>query len=197
MHTKPFSQACENNKDSILQVLQQAFTQVTRVLEIGSGTGQHAVYFSQALPHLIWQASDRQENLAGINLWLADADHANILPPILLDINQAAWPTGFDAVFSANTAHIMTWESVQRMFIQVGKYLPPSGLFALYGPFNYQGEYTSESNRQFDIYLKSVNPQQGIRAFERVEEIAIKAGLMLLQDNAMPANNRLLIWEKA
>lgn len=212
MLTKPFSQACENNKAPILSVLQRAFESATRVLEIGSGTGQHAVYFSQALPHLIWQPSDRAENLPGINLWLAEleADKKNpqkgssqdivpnnILPPLVLDVTQTIWPEHFDAAFSANTAHIMSWPIACRMITEVGRMLPPDGIFALYGPFNYDGDYTSASNQAFDRYLKSVNPQQGIRDFEQIERVANKVDLYLQQDHALPANNRLLVWQKS
>jgi cyclopropane fatty-acyl-phospholipid synthase-like methyltransferase len=196
MYEKPFSQACENNKLPILAVLQRHFQQVTSVLEIGSGTGQHAVYFSQSLPHLIWQPSDRAGNLAGINRWIAECNHHNLRTALELDVTQLYWPTGFDAVFSANTAHIMSWEIAQEMIVQVGQRLPGNGVFALYGPFNYHGSYTSDSNRQFDEHLKAVHPQQGIRDFEQIDAIAASAGLKLLEDCAMPANNRLLIWKK-
>jgi hypothetical protein len=179
---------------------------VTLVLEIGSGTGQHAAYFSQALPHLVWQASDRAENLPGINLWLTDSERKqeghqevgrkNVLPPLTLDVTQDNWPEHFDAAFSANTAHIMSWEIACRMITEVGRRLPVGGVFALYGPFNYDGEYTSASNHAFDLHLKSVNAVQGIRDFEQIEQVANKAGLYLQKDHAMPANNRLLVWEK-
>lgn len=196
MQTKPFSQACENNKDPILAVLKESFKSATLALEIGSGTGQHAVYFSQALPHAVWQPSDRAENLPGINLWLAEASNKNLLPPVILDVTQEDWPPHFDAVFSANTAHIMSWETACRMITEVGRRLPAGGVFALYGPFNYDGEYTSASNQGFDHYLKSVNAMQGIRDFEKVEQVANSSGLFLQKDHAMPANNRLLVWEK-
>jgi len=196
MQTKPFSQACENNKAPILAVLKEAFKSATLVLEIGSGTGQHAVYFSQALPHVMWQPSDRAENLPGINLWLGEAEHKNVLLPVMLDVTQENWPQHFDAVFSANTAHIMSWDIACRMITEVGRRLPVGGVFALYGPFNYDGEYTSASNHAFDLHLKSVNPLQGIRDFEQVEQVANQARLYLQKDHTMPANNRLLVWEK-
>lgn len=196
MQSRPFSQASENNKGPILTVLKEAFTSASMVLEIGSGTGQHAVYFSQALPHLVWQPSDRSENLPGINLWLAEAKHGNVLPPLVLDVTQADWPSHFDAVFSANTAHIMSWDTARHMITEVGHRLPVGGVFALYGPFNYHGEYTSASNHDFDVYLKSINSLQGIRDFEQVEQVANQARLYLQKDHAMPANNRLLVWEK-
>lgn len=197
MQTKPFSQACENNKQPILEVLKILFTSSRHVLEIGSGTGQHAVFFSGELPHLTWQPTDRSEYLPGIELWRQEAQQPNLLAPLILDVTQPDWPGGFDAAFSANTAHIMSLENARHMLAQIGKRLPMHGIFALYGPFNYQGNYTSESNAQFDVWLKTVNPQQGIRDFETINHSAELAGLYLLNDYPMPANNRLLCWRKS
>lgn len=194
---KPFSQACENNKQPILEVLQCVFANRQKVLEIGSGTGQHAVFFASHLPHLQWQPTDVEANLAGIQLWLNECPAANLLPLQCLDMRNDIWPVNdFDAVFSANTAHIMPWELTAKMISEVGRRLPPQGVYALYGPFNYGGRYTSESNARFDSWLKSVNLEQGIRYFEDVNEIASGAGLVLFDDNTMPANNRLLVWRK-
>ncbi|GGB88489.1 methylase [Marinobacterium zhoushanense] len=193
---KPFSQACENNKTPILEVLRQAFRDRTRVLEIGSGTGQHAVHFAAELSHLEWQTSDLAENHPGIQLWLAEAQLPNLYPPIELDVTQRHWPQGFDAVFTANTTHIMPWEAVIEMIGRIGEALPEGGRFCQYGPFNYGGRYTSESNARFDIWLKQVEPSQGIRDFEAVETLARQAGLELLADHELPANNRLLEWIK-
>jgi SAM-dependent methyltransferase len=160
------------------------------VLEIGSGTGQHAAYFAPELPHLVWQASDVAENLPGIRQW---ASHP---PPIELDVDRD-WPAlSVDAVFSANTCHIMSWPQVERMFAGVGRLLPPRGVFALYGPFNYGGRHTSESNARFDAMLRSRDPASGLRDFEAVDALAESAGLVLMEDNPMPANNRLLVLRK-
>ena len=196
MHNLPFSQACENNQAPILSVLQRIFADTKTVLEIGAGTGQHAVFFAPRLAHLQWQSSDQNEHLPGIHAWRNAYPALNLLQPCALNVNDEHWPTGFDAVFSANTAHIMPWESVQAMFSRVGGILPSGGRLALYGPFNYRGEYTSDSNRAFDTMLRQRNPKQGIRDFEQVNALAKHAGLHLLEDNAMPANNRLLVWEK-
>lgn len=194
---KPFSQACENNKHPILDVLQCVFSNRKKVLEIGSGTGQHAVFFAPHLPHLQWQPTDVEANLAGIKLWLDQCPAPNLLSLRCLDMRDDNWPVAdFDAVFSANTAHIMPWDLTAKMITEVGRRLPAQGVFALYGPFNYNGTYTSESNARFDEWLKSVNPSQGIRHFEDVNETASAAGLTLFDDNAMPANNRLLVWRK-
>lgn len=196
MTSKPFSQASDNNKDPILDELKRVFADVRQVLEIGSGTGQHAVYFSRHLPHLRWQPSDQAHYLEGIGQWIQDEGGENLSPPLLLDVCQADWPTGFDAAYSANTAHIMPWPVAQEMLRRVALALPLAGVFALYGPFNYNGAYTSESNQRFDDWLKDNEPHQGIRDFEKVNEVACENGLILLEDIAMPANNRLLVWQK-
>lgn len=194
--TLPFSQACENNKQPILNVLRPLLANSKRVLEVGSGTGQHAVYFAPALPWLEWQPSDLAENHPGINAWRQAHPHNNLPAPLLYDLRHSQWPGAFDAVFSANTAHIMAWPLVQRFVEEAGHNLPPNGLFVLYGPFNYQGRYTSESNERFDAFLRSRNPEQGIRDFEAINTLAEQAQLRLEQDNALPANNRLLVWRK-
>lgn len=193
---KPFSEACENNKGPILEVLREAFSDRSAVLEIGSGTGQHAVHFAAALPHLRWQTSDLVAHHAGIRLWLQEAGLPNLQPPLALDVTQPQWPSGFDAVFTANTSHIMPWSVVEVMFERIGQLLPIGGRFCQYGPFNYGGEYTSESNARFDQWLKQVDPARGIRNFEAIEALANRAGLALEADHALPANNRLLHWRK-
>jgi SAM-dependent methyltransferase len=188
---KPFSEACERNREPILAILKRVFSDRRRVLEIGSGTGQHAAYFAPELPHLVWQASDVAENLPGIREWVSDP------PPIELDVDKE-WPQlDVDAVFSANTCHIMSWPQVERMFAGIGRLLPPGGVFALYGPFNYHGKHTSASNARFDAMLRSRDPSSGLRDFDEIAKLAQRAGLALLEDNAMPANNRLLIWRSS
>lgn len=185
---KPYSEACDRNRDPTLAVLQRVFANTYSVLEIGSGTGQHAAYFSAKLPHLRWQASDVAQHLAGIRMWGVE--------PIELDVDKP-WPrVSADAVFSANTAHIMSWPQVERMFEGVAHLLRTGGLFALYGPFNYGGKYTSESNARFDRMLRREDPAMGLRNFEDVVALARRCGLALLEDNAMPANNRLLVFRK-
>jgi len=194
---KPFSPACENNKEPILRILRESFVAVQRVLEIGSGTGQHAVYFGAHLPYLIWQTSDLPENHPGILAWLEEAALPNVRPPLSLDVSQDDWGvTSVDGVFSANTTHIMSWPQVAAMFAGVGRVLMPGGVFCLYGPFNYQGRYTSESNARFDEWLKQRDPLSGIRDMEALSELAERQGLILKADHAMPANNRTLVWQK-
>ncbi len=194
--TKPFAESCERNREPILAVLRESFAAARRVLEIGSGTGQHAVYFGAALPHLTWQTSDLAATHAGIRAWLAEACRPNVLPPMTLDVlDRGTWPTArFDAVFSANTLHIMSWPAVCACFDLIGCALATGGTLAIYGPFNYGGAYTAESNARFDAWLKARDPTSGIRDFEAVDALARAHGLRLTRDVSMPANNRTLVW---
>jgi cyclopropane fatty-acyl-phospholipid synthase-like methyltransferase len=194
---KAYSEACDRNREPILSVLKEQFADCKAVLEIGSGTGQHAVYFAKHLPHLIWHTSDLLENHADIRLWLDEAGLENLRPPLLLDVMQAEWPElEIDAVFSANTVHIMHWQAVTALFAGVGRLLPREGAFALYGPFIYGHRYTSRSNADFDAWLKQRDPHSGIRNFEDLDELARASGLAFKRDYVMPANNRVLCWEK-
>lgn len=191
---KPFSESCERNKDPILAILREVFPASAKVLEIGSGTGQHAVHFAAAMPHVQWQTSDLLENHPGILAWLNEAALPNLLPPITLDVN-GDWPTQqFDGVFTANTLHIVSWDTAQNLIKAAAGRLQPGGKLAIYGPFNYGGQFTSDSNARFEDWLKARNPDSGIRDFEAVAACAKQAGLTLEADHAMPANNRLLIF---
>lgn len=197
----PFSQACANNQAPILAVLQAAFADRRHVLEIGSGTGQHSVFMAPQLPHLVWQTSDLPASHAGIQAWHAHQPAPNLRAPLVFDLARSDWPSspegGFDAVFSANTAHIVAWPLVQRMLALAGAHLPAGGVLALYGPFNYGGDFTSDSNRAFDAWLCQRDPASGIRHFEDIVALAATHGLALQHDHAMPANNRLLVFAKA
>ncbi|HEX5792595.1 MAG TPA: DUF938 domain-containing protein [Rheinheimera sp.] len=189
----PFSQACENNKAPILTVLQQAFANCSKVLEVGSGTGQHAVHFAAALPHLTWQASDQAVYLADLTERLRLAALPNLPAPLQLDIREDSGPAQpVDAVFSANTLHIMPWQVVQLFFNRLPAFCSAKAVLCIYGPFNYDGQFTSESNAMFDASLKAQNPLMGIRDIEAVLQLALSAGFALQYDHAMPANNRLL-----
>lgn len=194
---RPFSQACENNKDPILEVLRKHFVDISSVLEVGSGTGQHAAYFALNLSHLVWQCSDRSENLPGINSWLQWAGLANTPLPLALDVNASWELSPVEAVFSANTLHIMSWPEVEKFFQQLRSVLRDDGVCVVYGPFNYQGAFTSDSNARFDQWLKSRDPLSGIRDFEAVSRLAGEVGMTLVEDYAMPANNRCLVWRKS
>lgn len=193
---KPFAPACARNQDVILAVLREQLASCRDVLEIGSGTGQHAVHFARALPHLVWQTSDVPAHLDGIRAWLAEAALPNTPPPLSFDINAAAPPGDFDAVFSANTLHIMGWPEVQRLFAALPALLRPQARLIVYGPFNYGGQFTSASNAAFDASLRAAQPQRGIRDFEAVDALAQAAGLALVDDRAMPANNRCITWQR-
>ena len=184
---RPFSEPSERNRAPILDILKRVFSQSRLVLEIGSGTGQHAAYFAPELPHLVWQASDVADNLPGIRQWTSNA--------IELDVDKP-WPkVNADAVFSANTCHIMSWPQVERMFQGIGAMKSVKTL-CLYGPFNYGGKPTSDSNARFDAMLRARDPASGLRDFEAIDRLAQDAGLRLAEDNAMPANNRLLVWTR-
>ena len=194
---KPFSESCEQNKVPIYDVLKRYFNKIDSVLEIGSGTGQHTVFFAEQFPHLSWVASDCAEYHAGISMWLDEATLDNTQGPLILDVNQSDWPVKqTDAVFSANTVHIMDWPSVENMFSGIGRILNKEGIFCLYGPFNYDGNFTSESNERFDQWLKQRDLNSGVRDFEALENLAEKAGLTFIDDAEMPANNRILVWKK-
>lgn len=191
----PYSQACENNKAPILEKLRRIFDSPGRVLEIGTLTGQHAVHFAQAMPELQWQPTDHPDAVGTCRPRLEQAALPNILPVIELDVGRPDWPvTSFTWVFSANTAHIMAWIEVEQMLHQIGKRLPQDGAFCLYGPFNNHGEYSSESNRQFDQHLRAQAPHMGIRDLDDLKVLAEAAGMFLAEHFAMPANNRLLVF---
>ena len=196
MIDKPFSQACENNKRPIAEVIQQYFKTGT-VIEIGSGTGQHAVFFAAQLPELFWQTTDREANHPGINAWLDDSDAKNLGRPLVLDVKDSPWPvTIADAVFSANTAHIMDWAAVEMMFKGVGDILKPNAYFCLYGPVNINGQFTSPSNESFDMSLRMRDPEMGIRDLEELQRLGTGNHLDFVALHSMPANNVIMVWQK-
>jgi len=193
---KPFSQACENNKQAILAVIRTYFETGT-ILEIGSGTGQHAVYFADKLPNVFWQTSDQDMYHAGINLWLKDYQNNNLGSPLSLDVNQDTWPIAeVSGIYSANTAHIMDWSSVCRMFYKNSQILKPGDYFCLYGPVNIDGQYTSESNHSFDLQLRQRDSGMGIRNLEDLQALASENQLEFVTKHAMPANNYTMVWRR-
>jgi hypothetical protein len=203
MTTKPYSPSCDRNQEPILAVLREQFVDRRDVLEIGSGTGQHAVYFAAAMPWLRWQCSDHQEALPGIRMWLDEAALPNTPPPFALQAVQMPQPglapplpSRYHAVFSANTLHIMGWPEVQALFAGLATVLTEDAVLAVYGPFNEDGAYTSGSNREFDGWLKARDPRSGIRDVEAVIGLADAIGLRLIADQVMPANNRMLVWRR-
>lgn len=199
--TKPFSVSCERNREPILSALRTVLQAPARVLEIGSGTGQHAVHFGAHLPHLQWQTSDLADNHAGIRAWLDEANLPNVLAPFCLDMAVSEWPLqllqpGYSVVYTANTCHIMSWEQVKSMVAGVGRLLLPAGYFFIYGPFHYCGRPTSDGNAGFDAALRADAPYQGIRDAEAMQTLAAASGLHQVADHPMPANNRLLVFQR-
>lgn len=193
----PFSQACENNKQPILTVLKEYLDQPLTVWEIGSGTGQHAAHFSQHLPHIRWQPTDLPTALPGIAQWREAAGADNFLPELALDVSSVEWPVNeMAAVYTANTIHIVSTSTAKDLFEGVGARLITKGVFFTYGPFMYDGQYTSASNQRFDQVLKARDPNSGIKAVELLLSYAKTQGLTLIKDHAMPANNQLLVWQK-
>lgn len=200
MTDKPFSPSSEENKQPILEVIAPRLASAQSVLEIGSGTGQHAVHFTAALPTLRWQCTDVAYHLPGIKLWIEEARLPNLLAPLELDVDSD-WIDRFsshsyDVVYSANTAHIMSLAQVERMFAGVGALLPDQGQFLLYGPFSVDGRHTSKSNAFFDRSLRMQDPLSGVRDLRELEGFARAAGLALEADIAMPVNNRTLVWRR-
>ena len=197
MVNRPYAESCDENKQVILDVLKQMFCEPGNLLEIGSGTGQHAVFFTENMPHIIWQPSDMEDQIEGIKLWMKDANHERILLPEVLNVSEAIWSfKNMDYAFTANTTHIMSWQHVVNMFQGIGEVLRSGGRFAQYGPFNYNGQYTSESNARFDVWLKNRDAVSGIRDFEALEKLAAENDMVLFKDYEMPANNRILVWQK-
>jgi cyclopropane fatty-acyl-phospholipid synthase-like methyltransferase len=195
MNPKPYAESCEQNRMPIQQVLQNYVAGRRQVLEIGSGTGQHAVYFAEAFPHLLWQTSDLAENHPGIRAWIEESDLSNVLPPLVLD-STGVWPEQqYDLIYTANTVHIMSQYAVEKMFKAVPGCMHQGAVLLIYGPFNYDNRYTSESNARFDQWLKQRDPASCIKNFEWLQDIGQESGLECIDDHAMPANNRILVWQ--
>ena len=193
----PFSEACERNKGPILEMLQRYFADRTHVLEIGSGTGQHAVHFAAHLAHLTWHPTERLGFLPDLTARIQAEGGRNVRPPTVLDVRQTVWPVRHvDAMFTANTLHIMSWTEVTAMFERIGQTLASTGVLCVYGPFRYEGEYTSPSNREFDRALQERDPQSGLRDIRSVVGLAEGFGLKLAADHDLPAYNRLLVFFK-
>ncbi|MBE9560586.1 MAG: DUF938 domain-containing protein [Proteobacteria bacterium] len=194
---KPYSESCDQNKDAILSVISAVLSSLSSVLEIGSGTGQHAVYFAEKIPSLKWYTSDCKPYLEGINMWLSDASLSNVQMPFELDVSSSEWPDlDVDAIFTANSIHIMSQQDMVNFMAGAGHLLGEQGHLLIYGPFNYKGTYTSKSNESFDQWLKQRNPSSGIKHFEEIVALAEKKGMQLVTDYEMPANNRILHFVK-
>lgn len=191
---KPYAPSTEKNRDPILAVLREVFADRRQVLEIGSGTGQHAIHFCAQLPHLIWQTADRPDFLPGIRAWLAEAALPNAMPPLEFDV-LGPWPGArYDAIYSANTLHIMSWPAVEALFAGLPDVLLPGGMLFIYGPFMVDGRHTSESNARFDRMLRETAPHQGVRDVADLDALARQVGLALVEQREMPSNNFVLLW---
>lgn len=195
---KPYSESCDQNKLPILSIISPIFSDCSQILEIGSGTGQHAIYFAENMPHLLWRCSDCNPYIEGIKQWIEESKLPNVVTPIILDVSRTSWPKyPIDAVFTANTFHIMNKQDVANFMLGVGKLLNIGAHLVIYGPFNYNGEFTSTSNKSFEQWLKSRDPLSGIKNFEDIESLAIQNGLKLCRDYEMPTNNRILHFIKS
>ena len=193
----PFSEACERNKGPILEVLRKVFSKTESVLEIGSGTGQHAVHFSTHLSHLVWQPTELGENVAMLKSRIDLEGPGNLLPTKELDVLRIDWGLGeTDAIFIANVFHIAPIKVMHSCFKGMSTCLKHLGIFCVYGPFRFGGEFTSPSNAEFDYSLKTNNPEWGIRDFEQLCQVAEEEDLAFQHNYSMPANNQLLVFKK-
>ncbi|HEX5304637.1 MAG TPA: DUF938 domain-containing protein [Dyella sp.] len=193
---RPSSPACVRNREPILAVLQPWLADRRRVLEIGSGTGEHAVHFAAAMPQLVWQTSDREEYLPGIRAWLEHAQLPNTPPTVTLDVSDC-WPQGpFDAVFTANTLHIMGWPEVQRLFAALPAICTADARLAIYGPFHERGQPTCASNAAFDAALQARDPRMGLRERAAVDDLAAAGGFKLQRVVPMPSNNLCMLYRR-
>ena len=197
MTDKPFAPATERNSQPILKVLRQEFAEARSILEVCSGTGQHAVFIATQLPQLVWQTSDVAENHAGIQAWMDDAQLPNVLAPLKLDVLVNEFPAhSYDGVFAANTAHIMSMAAVEKMFELAGRVLVDGGLFVLYGPFRQNGEFNTLSNADFHRSLRQRDPAMGIRHIEALDELAAQGHMHRIRSYAMPASNLIVVWRR-
>ena len=195
MADRPFAEYAARNAAPILEILQREFRNSSRVLEIGSGTGQHAVTFAAALDHLQWQTSDLDENHTGIRAWIDNAKLDNVAAPLSMDVREASVSeNAYDAAFSSNTAHIMGIDAVEKMFSLIGKALRDGGVFCLYGPFRRDGAFNTQSNADFDANLRERDSVMGIRHIETLDDFAAAVGLKRIRFYAVPSNNNVVVW---
>ena len=187
----------ETNKDVILGELRKILPEDGVVLEVGSGTGQHAVHFAQHLPRLTWQPTDVEENLPGIRAWVEEAGLPNLNAPMVLDLLREPWPVrSAQAIVCINTVHIVAWKGVEHLFAGAGRILPAGGVMYVYGAYRYATRPLEPSNEEFDRWLKARDPASGVRDFEAINALAERSGLVLAGDAPVPVNNRSIWWVK-
>ena len=192
-----YSPAAEKNKTPILEVFRERLAPTARVLEVGSGAGQHALHFTDALPELRWQPTEHPAVMSALEANLGAAARDAILPPLALDLATDSWPTGpFDAVYAANVMHIVSVPLGEVLIRGAASVLREGGQLLLYGPYKFGGTFTTESNAEFDQWLKARDPRSGVREFEAVARVAETAGLELVDNRAMPSNNQLLCFRR-
>ncbi len=191
----PFSQACENNKNSILKVLKEYIADQDSLLEIASGTGQHGEFFAKSFPNLLWQTSDLPDAVDDLNLRISEANLQNLPLALTLNVNDSNWNVKkYELLFTANSLHIMSEKSVENFFSRIPNVLQQSALVFIYGPFKYDGKFTTKSNAEFDEWLKEKDLRSGVRDFEDINKLAVNVGLSLAADVQMPSNNQLLVF---
>lgn len=196
MMNKPFSPSADRNKEFILSTLRQELAADQLVLEIGSGTGQHACYFAAALPNVIWQPTELKQNIPGIDSWMDEQNLENILEPKALDVDVHPWPvTHANVCFTCNTFHIVGMPSVRSIFEGCNTVLRDGGKLCVYGPFAIDGQHTSAGNQQFDQQLRTSNPNSGVRDLSELDAIAQQLGFNAYRSITMPANNLFVVWE--
>ena len=192
-----FSDACERNKIPILKVLNEELDSGT-VLEIGSGTGQHSVFFSKEIPSIKWYPSDTISNFESLNAFVTNYQNNNLQTPFVIDITQDQWiDFKVDYVFTSNTFHIINNALLTYFFYQCSKVMKSNGKLIIYGPFKFDNQFNSPSNQTFDELLKASDPFSGLKNFEEIINIALKFNLIFSKKYEMPANNNILVFKKS
>ncbi|MGB5220944.1 MAG: DUF938 domain-containing protein [Polyangiales bacterium] len=196
---KGFAPAAERNREPILEVLRRVLPASGTVLEIASGTGQHAVFFSERLPQLRWQPSDpAADALRSIRAWVSEEARENLLAPIDLDVRSKPWPVArADAMLCINMIHVSPWEASEALFEGAQRLLSADAPLVTYGPYRVHGEHTAPSNAAFDQSLRSRNPRWGVRDIDELSELATRTDFTLEESVLMPANNMTLVWRRA
>ena len=192
-----FSDACERNKIPILKVLNEELDSGT-VLEIGSGTGQHSVFFSKEIPSIKWYPSDTISNFESLNAFVTNYQNKNLQTPLIIDITQDEWiDFNVDYVFTSNTFHIINNALLTFFFYQCSKVIKANGKLIIYGPFKFDNQFNSPSNQTFDELLKESDSFSGLKNFEEIVSIALKFDFKFSKKYEMPAYNNILVFKKS